>query len=69
MLFEEVNFNASHFKGWTEAEFVKHESHHGLSKEQLKEAFALIPQAVKEERKAEKEAETEEAAGHKKVSK
>lgn len=42
MTFEGIGFNENYWKGKTEAEFIAHESHHGLSEKQLKEAFALI---------------------------
>jgi len=42
MTFERVTFNAAYWKDKKEHEFIKHESHHGLSVEQLKEAFAVI---------------------------
>lgn len=42
MNFNGVNFNKEWAKTKTEAEFVAHESHHGLSEEQLKEAYGLM---------------------------
>jgi hypothetical protein len=45
--FEGITFNASWAAGLKEAEFVKHESHHGLTAEQLKEAHSLCKAAVK----------------------
>lgn len=42
MNFEGVNFNEVFWKTKTEAEFIAHESHHGLSEKQLKEAFGLM---------------------------
>lgn len=46
MVFNGVNFNAAYWKTKTEAEFIKHESHHCLSETQLKEAFKLmVPEA------------------------
>ncbi len=42
MNFNGVNFNEKFWADKTEAEFVKHEAHHGLTAEQLKEAFALM---------------------------
>lgn len=51
MVFEKVNFNEDFWKGKTEAEFISHESHHGLGEKKLKEAFALLnpkkPERVK----------------------
>jgi hypothetical protein len=38
-----VNFNTAHYKSKTEAEFIAHESHHGLTEKQLKEAYSLMP--------------------------
>lgn len=42
MIFEGINFNEAHWKGKTEAEFIAHESHHSITKKQLKEAFGLM---------------------------
>lgn len=42
MNFNGVNFNESWVKTKTEAEFIAHESHHGLSEKQLKEAYKLM---------------------------
>ena len=42
MVFEKIWFNDDHWKGKTEAEFIAHESHHGLKVEQLKEVFKLM---------------------------
>lgn len=42
MIFEGINFNEDHWKDKSLAEFIAHESHHGLSEKQLKEAFALM---------------------------
>jgi len=47
MVFNGVNFNTEYWKTKTEAEFVKHESHHGLSETQLKEAYKLMVPEVK----------------------
>lgn len=47
--FEGVTFNADWAAGLTEKEFVKHEAHHGLSAEQLKQAHNLCKTAVKGE--------------------
>lgn len=44
--FEGVVFNADWAAGKTEAEFVEHEKHHGLTEAQLKEAHALCLNAV-----------------------
>ena len=42
MTFENVTFNVNFWKGKSETEFLKHEAHHGLTKEQLKEAYQII---------------------------
>jgi hypothetical protein len=42
MKFEHVWFNAEFWRGKKEADFIAHESHHGLGEKQLKEAFLLI---------------------------
>lgn len=57
MKFEHVSFNAEHWKNKSEAEFVAHESHHGLGEKQLKEAFALLnpKAAIKKEEKSKDE--------------
>ena len=41
-----VNFNAAHYKSKTEAEFIAHESHHGLSEKQLKDAYFFMPHDI-----------------------
>lgn len=46
MKFEHVSFNEKFWVTKTEAEFIAHESHHGLSEKQLKEAFALMKPAA-----------------------
>jgi hypothetical protein len=45
--FEGVTFNAAWAATKTEKEFVEHESHHGLTSAQLKEAHKLCKAAVK----------------------
>jgi hypothetical protein len=42
MIYESVNFYPDSAKGKTEAEFVEHEAHHGLSPKQLREAYRLL---------------------------
>jgi hypothetical protein len=42
-----VSFNADWAAKKSEAEFVKHESHHDLTDEQIKEAYKLCLAAVK----------------------
>lgn len=47
MTFEGITFNEDFWKTKTEAQFIAHEGHHGLSIEQLQEAFSLIvPKSV-----------------------
>jgi hypothetical protein len=47
--FEGVTFNADWAAGLSEKEFIKHESHHGLTADQLKQAHSLCKTAVKGE--------------------
>lgn len=50
MKIENADFNEEFWNGKTEAEFLKHEAHHGLSTEKLKEVHAAMqkkPEAVK----------------------
>jgi hypothetical protein len=54
MVYEHVSFNEAFWKRKTEVEFLKHEAHHGLTEEQLKEAFALMNEKPAEEKKAAK---------------
>ena len=42
MVFNGIWFNEAWAKTKTEAEFISHESHHPLSKDQLKEVYALL---------------------------
>lgn len=42
MVFQGIGFNDEWAKTKTEAEFIAHESHHGLSEKQLKEVYALM---------------------------
>lgn len=42
-----ISFNADWAATKTEKEFVKHESHHDLTADQLKEAYSLCKTAVK----------------------
>lgn len=42
MVFNEISFNQDYWKTKTETEFIEQEKHHGLSVEQMKEAFALM---------------------------
>ena len=42
MVFEGISFNETFWQGKTEAAFIAHESHHGLTEAQLKEAFAIM---------------------------
>ena len=48
MKFQGISFTEAHWKTKTEAEFIAHESHHGLTVDQLKEAYSLmIPKPLK----------------------
>lgn len=58
MNFQGVSFNEKYWKTRSEAQFVAHEKHHGLSDAQLKEAYSLINPVV-----------AMEATPHKKASK
>lgn len=49
--YQGVTFNAEWAASLTQAEFVKHESHHGLTEEQLKEAHKLCKEAVRASKK------------------
>jgi hypothetical protein len=49
--FEGVVFNAEWAATQTQDAFVKHESHHGLSKDQLREVHRLCIQQVKPQQK------------------
>ena len=42
MVFNQISFNEDYWKGKTEEEFIAHESHWGLTKSQLKEAYSLL---------------------------
>jgi hypothetical protein len=42
MIYEGINFNEAWVRSVSEAEFVEHEAHHGLSQKQLKEAYRLL---------------------------
>lgn len=55
MVFEGIKFNDEWVKTKSEAEFIAHESHHGLSEKQLKEVYRLI--VPKKKNKAESPAE------------
>jgi len=39
MLYNDIHFNHEFYKGKKYEDFVKNEKHHGLSAEQMKEAF------------------------------
>lgn len=60
MIFDGVNFNELFWKGKTEAEFISHESHCGLSEKQLKEAFSIMNPKEKKARKGDDSALTSE---------
>ena len=49
MKYNGISFDSEFWKGKTEAEFIAHEKHHGLSEAELKEAFVLINTKSKEE--------------------
>jgi len=44
--FENVVFDVAANASKTEAEFVKHEAHHGLTAEQLKDVYKMIKEAA-----------------------
>ena len=45
--YEGITFNADWAAGKSEKEFIEHEKHHGLSTDQLKDAYKLCKEAVK----------------------
>lgn len=47
MKYQHVDFNSKWAASKTVAEFVKHESHHGLSEEQLREVHAICVEKQK----------------------
>jgi hypothetical protein len=49
MVFELVNFYPASYEGKTIEEFVKHESHVGLSEKKLKEIYRLLNPKKKEQ--------------------
>jgi hypothetical protein len=51
--YEGVSFNVAHNTNLSLEEFIKHESHHGLKKEQLTEAHKLMKRHVNAAKKAE----------------
>lgn len=51
MVFEKINFNEKHWKGKSFEAFAKHEKHHGLSDEKMREAYGLINPPAKVEKK------------------
>lgn len=48
MTFGHVTFDVESAAGKTQKDFIQHESHHGLTPEQLKQAHMLCKVAVKE---------------------
>lgn len=42
MVYNGINFTEAYWKNKTLHDFLKHEKHHGLTEEQLKEAFELM---------------------------
>lgn len=55
MNYNGINFYSENLKDKTEKEFIEHEGHHGLTKEQLKEAYALMKPKPVNKIKEEKE--------------
>ena len=49
MVYKGIGFNEGHWKTKTEAEFIEHEGHHGLSVKQLKEAFSIMNPVKKDQ--------------------
>lgn len=47
MVYNNINFYPT---DKTEAEFIEHEKHHGLTEKQLKEAYALLNPKKKKEK-------------------
>jgi hypothetical protein len=47
VIYEGIAFNAQWVASKTQAEFIAHESHHGLTEAQLKEVHKLCKEAVK----------------------
>ncbi len=58
MVYNGINFNDGYWKTKSEADFIEHEAHHGLSEAQLKEAFALMNPKPEKRVKESKPAET-----------
>lgn len=52
MVYNGVKFLPAAVEGKTEAEFIQHESHHGLATAQLKEVYSLMVPKPKKPRKA-----------------
>lgn len=52
MVYNGVKFLPAAVEGKTEAEFIQHESHHGLTTAQLKEVYSLMVPKAKKPRKA-----------------
>lgn len=73
MTFERVSFVSTSWKGKTLKDFLGHEKHHGLTEDQLKEAWKLIEAENNPQRipapavsEASTEAESEKGTGSKK---
>lgn len=56
MKFQHVDFNENHWKGKSKQEFLASESHHGLSEQQLEEAYFLINPNEEQEQASEVDA-------------
>lgn len=64
MVYNGVKFTQVAVQGKTEAEFVEHESHHGLSAAQLKEVYGIMnPKAKTRKTTFEKPAPVETVPG------
>ena len=64
MVYNGVKFMQAAAQGKTEAEFVAHESHHGLSAAQLKEVYAMLsPKGKTRKTTVEKPVPVESAPG------
>lgn len=42
MKYKGIDFNKDFWKTKTEAEFLAHEAHHGLTEEEMKKAFSMM---------------------------
>jgi hypothetical protein len=55
MIYNKINFNERFWDGKPVNEFINHESHHGLTEKQLKEAHALMQTKAAEKRDVKKD--------------